>query len=32
VNTPLNRPEDFDATLVHLKEKVKAIQQDLGLQ
>ncbi len=32
VNTPLSRPEDFDATLVHLKEKVKAIQQDLGLQ
>jgi phosphoglucomutase len=32
VNTPLNRPEDFDATLLHLKEKVKAIQQDLGLQ
>lgn len=31
VNTPLNRPEDFDATLISLKEKVKAIQTDLGL-
>ncbi len=32
VNTPLSRPEDFDATLIHLKQKVKDIQQDLGLQ
>jgi len=31
VHTPLNRPEDFDATLNSLKEKVKAIQTDLGL-
>jgi len=32
VNAPLNRPEDFDATLAQLKEKVKAIQEDLGLK
>jgi phosphoglucomutase len=31
VNTPLNKPEDFDATLQQLKDKVKTIQQDLGL-
>lgn len=32
VNAPLNRPEDFDVTLAQLKEKVKAIQEDLGLK
>ncbi|MBK7478099.1 MAG: phospho-sugar mutase [Haliscomenobacter sp.] len=31
VHAPLTRAEDFDATLVSLKEKVKIIQQDLGL-
>lgn len=31
VNAPLHTPEDFDATLEQLKDKVKAIQQDLGL-
>jgi phosphoglucomutase len=31
VNTPLHQPEDFDATLQQLKDKVKTIQQDLGL-
>lgn len=31
VHTPLNSPEDYDATLNSLKEKVKAIQTDLGL-
>ncbi len=31
VNAPLNNPNDFDKTLVSLKDKVKAIQQDLGL-
>lgn len=31
VHAPLTRAEDFDATLASLKEKVKIIQQDLGL-
>lgn len=31
VNAPLNRPEDFDAVFEQLKEKVKAVQKDLGL-
>ncbi|MEY4107796.1 MAG: hypothetical protein RL181_2138 [Bacteroidota bacterium] len=32
VNAPLLSPDAFDATLASLKDKVKAIQQDLGLQ
>ncbi len=32
VNAPLRSPDAFDATLASLKDKVKAIQQDLGLQ
>ena len=32
VNAPLNKPEDFDATLAALKAKVSAIQEDLGLK
>jgi phosphoglucomutase len=31
VNAPLPSPNDFDATLASLKDKVKAIQKDLGL-
>lgn len=31
VHAPLTRAEDFDATQASLKEKVKIIQQDLGL-
>ncbi|MFM8361585.1 MAG: phospho-sugar mutase [Haliscomenobacter sp.] len=31
VNAPLPSPDDFDATLASLKDKVKAIQKDLGL-
>ena len=32
VNAPLLSPDAFDATLASLKDKVKAIQKDLGLQ
>ena len=32
VNTPLDNPQDVDATLERLKAKVKAIQKDLGLE
>ena len=32
VNEPLEKAEDFDAVLAKLKQKVSAIQEDLGLK